>query len=229
MNILGVGAHPDDLDFSSAGTFAKWVMEGNNCYYLICTDGRKGSDDREISESGLVAARRGEQQEAGRILGLKDIFFLGHHDTELEPSLEIKKEITRYIRMIKPEIVVGLDPAFLYSENLGFINHTDHRAAGLATMDAVYPLSRDRLTFPELEQEGLKPHKVSQLYLVRFESPKVAVDVSETMEIKLKVANAHKTQVSKEAIKLVIKRAEYLGKLFGFKYAEGFTVINIPS
>jgi len=228
MKILGIGAHPDDLDFSSSGTFAKWVKSGNDCYYLICTDGRKGSDDSEMTEEILVKIRQAEQIEAGKILGLKEVFFLSHHDTELTADINLKKEITRFIRMLKPEIVVTLDPAFIYSAKRGFINHTDHRAVGLASMDAVFPLARDRLTFPELEKENLLPHKVKQLYFTSFDDPPFAEDISETIDIKIEALRAHRSQVKPEFLEVIKKRSGDIGKKFGYKYAEGFVKLDLP-
>src|SRR5271166_4583963 len=131
MNVLGVAAHPDDLDFGASGTFAKWAAQGASCYYLICTNGCKGSDDPKMTEQKLIKIRKAEQIAAGKVIGLKGVFFLGHNDTELVADIKLKKEIVRYIRKLKPDIVVTTDPTMIYSKR-GYINHTDHRAAGLA-------------------------------------------------------------------------------------------------
>jgi LmbE family N-acetylglucosaminyl deacetylase len=229
MNILGVGAHPDDLDFSTAGSFAKWAREGHDCYYLICTDGRKGSDDPNMTEERLIEMRKQEQTAAGKILGIKEVFFLGHRDTELVSDLDLKREITAVIRKVKPETVVSLDPTFYYSATRGFVNHTDHRAAGEATLDAIFPLARDRLTFPELEKERLTPHKVKTLLLVNFDKPDFGVDISDTLDLKMAALKAHTSQISEEAIKRSRVMAENTGKMFGFKYGEGFIKLNLPA
>lgn len=226
--ILGIAAHPDDLDFSSSGTFAKWAESGASCYYLICTDGSKGSDDPKMTGEKLARIREAEQRQAGKILGLKDVFFLKHKDTELVATLQLKKEIVRYIRKLKPDIVVALDPTFLYSRKRGFINHTDHRAAGQAAIDAIFPLARDRLTFKELEKEGLSPHKVLTLYLTNFEDPNEIVDISSTIETKIKALAAHKSQVSNKSFKWVREVGRMIGKERGYKYAEGFVKLTLP-
>lgn len=228
MTILGVGAHPDDLDFGAAGTFAKWVKQGHNCYYLICTDGRKGSSDPKITEEELIKLRKQEQKEVVKILGLKDAFFLDYKDTELVVDLQLKKDIVRFIRKLKPDIVVTLDPAYIYSKTRGSINHTDHRACGLAALDAVYPLARDRLTFSELEKEGLKSHKVSTVYLTTAEDPNEILDITDTMKIKLKALEAHKSQISEKALDLVKMRAKKLGTKKGYKFGEGFIKLTLP-
>ena len=156
------------------------------------------------------------------------MFFLNHRDTELVSDLNLKREITAKIRKIKPEIVVSLDPTFYYSATRGFVNHTDHRAAGEATLDAVFPLARDRLTFPELEQEQLSPHKVKTLLLVNFDKPDFGVDISETLDLKMAALKAHASQINEEAMKRSRIFAESIGKMFGFKYGEGFIKLNLP-
>ncbi|EKD89804.1 MAG: hypothetical protein ACD_32C00145G0010 [uncultured bacterium] len=228
MVILGVAAHPDDLDFGASGTFAKWAKEGNDCYYLICTNGSKGSDDPQMSEEKLISLRKEEQKEAAKILGLKDVFFLDHQDTELLADLTLKKEITQIIRKLKPEIVVTSDPTFVYSKERGFINHTDHRACGQATIDAVFPLARDRLTFPELASEGLLPHKVKTLYLTRSDVPTDILDITDTFDLKIKALKAHTSQINDSHIQKVEAGSRKLGKKAGFEYAEGFIILTLP-
>lgn len=229
LTILGVAAHPDDLDFSASGTFAKWVKEGASCYYLICTDGSKGSDDPKMTEKKLITLRKKEQKDAAKILGLQDVFFLNHTDTELTADLILKKEIVRFIRKLKPDIVVTLDPTFVYSRIRGFVNHTDHRACGQAALDAVFPLARDRLVFQELEKEGLLPHKVKMLYLTNFDQPSDIVDISDTIDIKIRALKAHKTQVTEETLVRIKKSSGVLGKKKGYHFAEGFVKLALPA
>lgn len=223
---MGVAAHPDDLDFGASGTFAKWASEGADCYYLICTNGCKGSDDPKMTEEKLIKIRREEQRRAGKVLGLKDVFFLDHNDTELVADIGLKKEIVRYIRKLKPDIVVTMDPTFVYSKTRGYVNHTDHRAAGQATLDAVYPLARDRLTFKELEKEGLEPHKTKMLYLINFEAGGEVVDISKFVETKKKALLCHKSQISPEGVKWMTERAKQSGKDSGYAFAERFVKLQ---
>ena len=232
--ILAVGAHPDDMEFGASGTIAKWVEEGATAYYLICTDGSRGSSDPKMTHERLVKIRRQEQKEACKVLGVKKAFFLNHTDTQLIADLTLKEEIVRVIRMIRPNIVITMDPMFYYSTNFyggfGFVNHTDHRAAALATMDACFPLSRDRLTFQHLEKEGLKPHKVEELLLVGFEKRDYIVDITKTFSKKIKALSLHKSQFDnfKEIEKRVTKRARMWGKGKGYKFAENFIRIRLP-
>jgi len=224
--ILGVAAHPDDLDFIASGTVAKWIKQGAIGYYLICTNGCKGSDDPKMTEAKLIKIRRREQIQAGKIIGLKDVFFLNHNDTELVADLKLKKEIVYYIRKLRPEIVITTDPTFVYSP-YGFINHTDHRAAGQAAIDAVFPLSRDRLTFPEHEKQGLKPHKVKTLYLPNFDNSREIVDISDSIDIKLQALAAHKSQIDGATLKWVRERSKQIGKKLGYDFAESFFKLNL--
>jgi len=224
--VLCVAAHPDDLDFGASGTVAKWAKQGAACYYLICTNGCKGSDDPTMTEAKLIKIRRQEQIAAGKILGLKEVFFLNHNDTELIVDLNLKREIVYYIRKLKPEIVITMDPTVIYS-SFGFINHTDHRAAGQATIDAVFPLSRDRLTFPEQVRQGLMPHKVKTLYLTNFDKSTEIINISDTIELKLKALKEHKSQIGDAAITMVKGWAKQLGKKHGYPYAEGFIRLNL--
>ncbi len=225
MIALGVAAHPDDLDFGASGTFAKWAREGIDCYYLICTNGCKGSDDPKMTEEKLVRIRRAEQVAAGKIIGLRKVFFLDHNDTELVADLALKKEVVRHIRMLKPDIVVTTDPTVIYNKR-GFVNHTDHRAAGLAALDAVYPLARDRLTFRELEKEGLKPHKVGTLYLSNFDSGEQVEDISKTIGIKEKALRCHKSQIDEDSVRWIRKMGQYSAKGSKYKYAERFVKLS---
>ena len=227
--ILAVGAHPDDMDFGASGTVAKFVEEGAEAYYLILTDGSRGSQDPKMTHRKLAQIRKKEQEEAGKVLGLKKIFFLNHTDTRLLADFSLREEISRIIKTVRPNIVITMDPTFYYSQKSGFINHTDHRAASLATMDAVFPLSRDRLTFPQHEKEGLKPHKVEEILLVSFEKRGFLVDITKTFPKKIKALSLHKSQFDDfgEIERLIKQRAKYFGKEKGYKYAENFTRLRL--
>jgi len=233
--ILAVGAHPDDMEFGASGTITKWVEEGATAYYLICTDGSRGSSDPKMTHKRLAGIRKKEQEEACKILGVKKVFFLDHIDTQLVVDLTLKEEIVRVVREVRPNIVITMDPTFYFTTNLigwetGFVNHTDHRAASLATMDACFPLARDRLTFPEHLKEGLKPHRVDELLFTSFEKKDFIVDITKTFYQKIKALSLHKSQFDNfEEIKIrVTKRARYWGKFKGYKFAENFIRIKLP-
>lgn len=225
--ILAVGAHPDDLDFGCSGINAKWIKEGATVYYLICTNGNKGSDDPRMTPEKLVKIRKKEQLEAAKILGIKEVFFLNHEDGELENNLELKEQITRVIRKVQPDIVFTMDPLMIYSQKRGYLNHPDHRACGQAVLDAIYPLSRDRLTFPHHQKDGLKPHKVREIYLTNFDEQDTFFNITSTINLKIKALSKYRSQVSKETLEKVRKWASRVGKKRGYKFAEGFKEITL--
>jgi len=194
--VLGIAAHPDDLDYGAAGTMAGFAEAGADIHYLILTDGSKGSDNSTISSAELIKIREKEQRQAVKAIGGKGVDFLGYPDAELQITMSLKKDIVRVIRTIKPDVVITMDPSMLYSANRGFINHPDHRAAGQAALDAVFPLARDHLTFPELYADGYEPHKTKTVLLVNFDNNNFIVDISKTFDKKIAALAAHASQVS---------------------------------
>ena len=230
--VLVIGAHPDDNDFGAGATVAKAAAQGSEVHYLIATTGQRGSSDENMTGDRLSDIRKKEQEEAARALGVRAVHFLDYVDGELVPDLRLKEQVVISIRRIRPDIVFTMDPSFFYYKNYGFVNHSDHRAIGEATLDACYPLARDLLSFPEHAKAGLKPHKVKELLLHSFvpENANFYVDVTETFDLKIKALSLHKSQVSDvEGIrKRMMERAEALGKLAGCKYAEGFVRLRLP-
>ncbi len=192
--IAVVFAHPDDAEFTCAGTVARWVAEGHEVIYVSLTSGDKGSDDPAVTPEHLVATREAEQRAAAAVLGVRDVLFLGYTDAMLVPDLAMRRELVRVIRRLKPDVVVCQDPTVRWVDQ-SYLNHPDHRAAGEATLDAVYPAARDRMTFPELLAEGLEPHKVKEVYLSGAKDPDVAIDVTDHLETKLTALRAHASQL----------------------------------
>ncbi len=225
--ILAIGAHPDDTDVGASGTIAKWIEEGASAYYVVCTDGSRGSEDPKMTHKRLAAIRTKEQLAAAKVIGIKKVFFLNHPDTQLVSDLKLKEELVKIIRTVRPSTVITMDPTFYFDQD--FINHTDHRAAATAAMDAVFPLSRDRLTFPEHEKQGLKLHKVEEILFVSFSQGTYFVDISKTLDKKIKALSCHKSQFGNfaDVEKRIRKRAKALGKKSGYKAAESFKRIEI--
>lgn len=224
--ILVVAAHPDDAEFGCGGTVAKYVSEGAVAYYLICTNGGRGSRGKDIKSDQLIKTRKREQLAAAKVICVKEVMFLDHGDGELEADLHLKEEIVKIIRKIKPDIVLTHDPTWIYdiSDDLAFINHNDHRKTGTATIDAVYPLARDLASFPEHIEAGLQPHKVLEVYLFNFSHPTFYVDVSGFFNTKVQAILKHKSQIDdpKQTRQWLSKRLGEMGKQAGYKYAEGF-------
>ena len=228
--VLGIAAHPDDLDFGSSGTIARFVSEGARACYLIITDGSKGSADESITSEGLIKLRQAEQQAAAQVLGVKEVVFLNYEDGALEVTQALKKDIVRVIRQLAPDLVITMDPSMLYYAARGFINHPDHRAAGQAVLDAIYPLARDRLSFPDLlASEGLRPHKVKTVLLTNFEEQNYFVDISSTIEQKMSALAAHTSQMPhlEETQAMMRQIAAQAGRHVGGQYAEGFLRLDI--
>lgn len=229
--VLAVGAHPDDIDIGCSGTIARWITEGADAYYLVLTDGSKGSEDRKISSLELTKIRQAEQQKAADTLGAKKVFFLDFVDGELENTSTLRKQIVKIIRQIKPTTVICFDPTLYYDENRQFVNHPDHRVAGEATLDCVYPFARNARTHPELLDEGLGPHVVEQVLLINFSKANYFVDISSTIDQKMKVLSCHKSQFKN--IEKFTGMIKHMSQVTGqkakpkLKYAEAFIKISL--
>ena len=193
--VLGVFAHPDDAEFFAGGTFARWAAEGAEITFVLATSGDKGSADPEMTSEKLAQIREAESVAAGKALGVKEVIFLRYTDGELFPTLELRRDITRMIRLKKPDVVVTLDPTRFWYETRS-INHPDHRAIGAATLEAVFPTARDRLNFIEHERdEGLIPHNALTIYIAGAEQPTHNVDVTDYIDTQVKALLEHKSQI----------------------------------
>ncbi len=187
-------AHMDDAEFMVAGTAALWSAEGAEVIYVIVTNGNKGSDDPEMTPERLRVLREDEQRQAAASLGVRDVLFLGYDDAMLQPTLDVRRDIVRVIRRYRPHTVVTFDPTTRFITD-NYPNHPDHRAAGDATVDAVFPAARDRLTFPELLVEGLEPHKVRELWLGASAAPNHWVDIESVLDRKIAALRLHASQM----------------------------------
>lgn len=192
--VLVILAHPDDPEFSCGGTVARWASEGHEVVYAIVTDGSKGTDDRDFTRDELVATRVKEQQAAADVLGVRNIIFMGHPDGEVVPDLKLRKDIVRLIRQVRPDIVITSDPTTLIT-SFGTINHPDHRAVGLATLDAIFPAARNHNYFADLLAEGLETVYVREVYLSGTLHPDTWVDVTATLDRKLAALRCHVSQI----------------------------------
>jgi LmbE family N-acetylglucosaminyl deacetylase len=220
-------AHPDDGEFGSAGTVAKMTSEGKQVVYVVTTDGSKGSADPNIKSSDLTATRQREQRDAGDILGLEDVCFLNFPDGMLEPNLALRKAITGAIRRYKPDMVIAQSPIRDLTASI-FVQHPDHLATGEATFAAVYPCCRDRLTFPELLEEGLEPHIVRELWVAGTSQADHFIDISGSLDRKVAALMAHASQVRESHREMIPERAQAVGEPHGMEYAEGFKRIQLP-
>jgi LmbE family N-acetylglucosaminyl deacetylase len=232
QRILVVVAHPDDAEFMIAGSVARWIREGREVAYLVCTDGDKGSSDPDLAPERLAQIRREEQRAACAVLGVREVVFLGYADGLLQNTLELRRDIACHIRRLRPDALVCQDPTRRWYGNV-YLNHPDHRAAGDAALDAVFPLARDYHILPELIQEGLLPHKVRHIYLSPgFEEADVWFDITDTIEQKIAALYEHKTQINgaeqpREAAEFIRLIGRYLAEERDMEYAEAFKYIRL--
>lgn len=224
--VLVIVAHPDDIEFGVAGSVAKWRAAGAEVSYVIVTDGSAGSNEPGVDLDELAQRRQAEQRAAAQALGVTDVRFLGHKDGTLEPTLAVRRELTRIIRELRPDRVVTQDPTTVFV-NSGYVNHPDHRAAGEAAVYATFPSAGTRPIFPELLDEGYEPHDVTDLYLMLTLNPTHAVDISDVMDRKLEALLKHESQLGPDVADWVREMSHEMGELAGYEYAETYHVITL--
>jgi LmbE family N-acetylglucosaminyl deacetylase len=195
QRILVILAHPDDPEFFCGATLARWIMDGHRVVYWLLTCGDKGASDPLIDTDELCGNRHDEQRSAAALLGVEEVNFLDYPDGYLVADLKLRQDITRIIRVERPDILVTCDPRTLtVGDNR--INHPDHRAAGQATLDAVFPAAGNPLYFPELlQEEGLQPHTPREIWICGTQEPNVRMDVTHLWERKIQALHQHKSQI----------------------------------
>ena len=223
---LVIAAHPDDAEFGAAGTVARWTGEGKTVVYVLCTDGEKGTSDRNVSPAWLAEVREKEQLAAAKVLGVREVEFLRYPDQGLEDTAQFRKDIVRVIRKYRPSIVVTSDPYRRY------LWHRDHRVAGQVVLDAVFPFARDHLAYPDLLEEGFEPHKVKEILFWAADDINHRVDITDTFQIKLAALRCHDTQVKAlpfPDLETWLKdRCRSLAEGEPFELAEAYHRVEIP-
>jgi LmbE family N-acetylglucosaminyl deacetylase len=223
-DMMVVTPHPDDAEFGVAGTVARWTREGKAVIYVVCTNGDKGTSDINMKPEALAKIREQEQLAAAAVLGVKDVVFLRYPDQGLEDTHELRKDLVRVIRRYRPEVVVTCSPYRRY------IWHRDHRIAAQVTMDAVFPYARDHLSYPDLLEEGLQPHKVKEIWLWADDDINYRSDITDTFDIKTAALNCHKSQVGDippEMKGRLKEMAETMAAGESFKLAEAFHRVEL--
>lgn len=207
--ILVFLAHPDDPEFFCGATVANWTHLGFTVDYCLFTKGQKGSDDPQMDPQRLATLRMDEQRRAARVLGVRSVEFLDFQDGELVPDLRARQEVVRVIRSKRPQVVVSCDPTNLFPSD-HYLNHPDHRAAGQAVIDGLFPGAGNRMFFPELLAEGLEPVEVHELWLSNPSKPEISVDVTAFWNQKIEALHAHASQIGdvEEFDKGMLQRAE---------------------
>lgn len=224
---LVIVAHADDIEFGASGTVAKWTDAGAKVTYVIVTNNSSGSNDPDTNLAGLVTTREREQRESAAVVGVDDVRFLGYQDGILQPTIELRKDLTRIIREVRPQVVITMDFTTVFALDGSYINHPDHRAVGEAATYAVFPSAETRPIFPELLREGLEPTKVNYLYYMLINETNLLVDISDVMERKQEALRCHKSQLDEEAIEMVTKWNAEAGEKINVDYAESFRVFPL--
>jgi len=192
--ILVVNAHPDDVDFSAAGTIALWTDAGIEVTYCIVTDGDAGGHDESVPRAEVPPLRRAEQTAAAKQVGVHDVRFLGYPDGRVEATLALRKDLARVIRQVRPDRLLSPSPERNYARLPA--NHPDHRAVGSSALDAVYPDARNPFAFAELRaEEGLEPWTVREVWLPGGPAPNHCVDITASFGRKLAALRAHASQI----------------------------------
>ena len=223
-----IAGHPDDADFGPAGTAARWIDQGSVGWLVCCTSGDAGGEDPDADPLELAALREREQRAAAAIIGYTGVSFLHMPDGALVNDLALREHLVREIRTFRPDAVLATDPTVVFYRD-GGINHTDHREAGLAAVDAVYPAARNPMAFPGLARGGLAAHKVRRLYLFWPNDPTVRVDITTTLDRKIAALAAHASQI-KEPDKLAERIRAWAaeeGEPIGVAAGEALRVIVI--
>lgn len=227
--VLVIVAHPDDIEFGMAGTIASWTDAGIAVTFCLVTDGAAGSNDPKTIREELIETRRREQTEAAAIMGVTDVRFLGYADGTLQPTLELRRDLTRMIREVKPQRVVLMDPTTILVQGpfpFDYINHPDHRASGEAALYAVFPSAETRPIFPELLADGFEPHHVNEVWMTIALQNNHYVDIASTYERKRAALLCHKSQLDESSIGFVDEFDKEAGKQIGVERAEAFRVMR---
>ena len=226
---LVIVAHPDDIEFSSAGTIARWVKAGTRVVYVICTSGEVGIAEPGMTKEKAAKIRESEQLAAAETVGVKEVVFLREPDGMLQPTLELRKKLVREIRRFKPEIVICGDPTIVWAGDT-YINHPDHRAAATAALEAIFPAAGQPNLFEELEEEGITAHKPRKVYVAGWNGTDLFVNIEDTIDLKIAALRKHASQMKDWDPEPRIKEwAAERGQGKEMAYAEGFRVVTLES
>ncbi len=226
---MAIVAHPDDIEFSCAGTLARWHQAGTRVSYVLCTSGEVGFDERGMDKESAAKIREEEQRNAAAIIGADEVVFLREPDGLLKPTLELRKNLVREIRRFRPEVVISGDPTIVWAGD-EYINHPDHRAASTAALDATFPAAGQPNLFAELEAEGLSAHKPRKVFVTCWDGGDHSVCIDETIDLKIAALRAHVSQMKDWDPEPRIKeRAARRAKGKEMRYAECFRVVTLVS
>ncbi|MEN4011551.1 MAG: PIG-L deacetylase family protein [Bellilinea sp.] len=226
---MAIVAHPDDIEFSCAGTLARWARAGARISYVLCTSGDVGIATPGMTREQAMHIREEEQRAAARVVGASEVIFLREPDGLLQPTLELRKKLVREIRRFRPEVVLCGDPTVVFASNT-YINHPDHRAAATAALDAVFPAAGQPNLFEDLAAEGYSAHKVRKVYINAWENGDVFVNIDETIDLKIQALREHKSQMNGwDPAEMIKSWATESAQGKEMVYAESYRVFNLIS
>jgi LmbE family N-acetylglucosaminyl deacetylase len=227
---MAIAAHPDDLEFACAGTAARWIKEGCQVAFVLCTSGDVGIAEPDMTRAKATEIREAEQRAAAAVLGVQEVIFLREPDGMLENTMTLRKKLVREIRRLKPEVVLTGDPMQVWVSDT-YINHPDHRAAGGAAIDAVFPAAGQPHLFEELAEEGLSAHKVRKVYVWAWgEKADIYVNISQTIDLKIEALKKHTSQMREwDPAPMVKEWAEQAARGKEMAHAEAYRVITLIS
>jgi LmbE family N-acetylglucosaminyl deacetylase len=224
---MAIVAHPDDIEFSCAGTLARWAKAGTKVSYVLCTSGDVGIETPGMTRARAMEIREAEQLEASRLVGASEVIFLREPDGLLQATLDLRRRLVREIRRFRPEVVLCGDPTIVWAGD-DYINHPDHRAAATAALDAAFPAAGQPNLFEEFAEEGFRAHRPRKVYVTVWEGGDEFVNIEETIDIKINALRAHKSQMKDwDPEKTIREWAQEAGKGKEMAYAEGFRVVTL--
>lgn len=224
---MAIVAHPDDIEFSCAGTTARWARAGARIAYLLCTSGDVGIAEPSMTRARATEIREAESRAAAEIAGVRDVIFLREPDGMLEATIALRKRIVREIRRFRPEVIITGDPTVVFS-SADYINHPDHRAAAQAALDATFPAAGQPNLFEELAAEGLTAFKPRKVYITAWDKGDTYVSIDETIDVKVAALRAHKSQMRDWDPEPMIREwSAEAAKGKEMQYAESFRVVTL--
>jgi LmbE family N-acetylglucosaminyl deacetylase len=229
---MSIHAHPDDQEFTVAGTLAKWARAGSEIVTVCLTRGTAGSNDStppDMTPEKLAPLREQEQRAACRVLDIREVVFLDYEDGMLEPTLQLRRDVTRLIRRHRPEAIVCGDPTVRFYGN-SYVNHPDHRVAANVALDAVFPSAGTRFIFRELLDEGLLPHKVRKVFVHGADRPDTFIDIAEVLDVKIAALKEHRSQMGPwDPAPMLKEWARMQGRRRRLAAAEAFRLMLLDS
>jgi LmbE family N-acetylglucosaminyl deacetylase len=226
--VLAVFAHPDDAEFGSGGTIASWIASGAEVVYVCVTDGSAGSNEPGAVREEVARIREQELRDAAAYLGVSDVVMLGYVDGHLEVTLGLRRDLTRQVRRVRPDLVLAPDPSQLWARGR-YINHRDHRVVGEAMLAVVNPDAPTRPQFPELLEAGFEPFEVPALWLATSDpGADVRLDITPFIDKKIEALRLHASQMQALPFEEMVRQAaREMAEGAGMEYAEGFRTFTL--